>query len=122
MKVWIFQTGEPLPTDAGQPRPMRAMNLANALLARGHNVVLWSSCFNHQDKVHRYCEFTSQSIHPRLTINLIASRGYKKHIGLARLIDHAQMAYSLSKRLASSQDETPDVAFVGFPLLKQLWS
>jgi len=115
MRVWIFQTGEPLHSDAGQPRPMRAMNLANVLLARGHEVVLWSSCFNHQDKVHRCREFTARSHRPGLTINLIPSRGYKKHIGLARLIDHAQMAHAISARLAGSLDEKPDVAFVGFP-------
>lgn len=115
MKVWIFQTGEPLPSDAGHPRPMRAMNLVDALLARGHEVVLWSSCFNHQEKIHRYREFTSLSHGPRLTIKLIPSRGYTKHISVARLIDHAQMARALSAKLASLVDDKPDVAFVGFP-------
>jgi len=91
------------------------MNLANALLARGHEVVLWSSCFNHQDKVHRCREFAARPMCPGLTIKLIPSRGYKRHIGIARVIDHIQMAYALSTQLASSHDEKPDVAFVGFP-------
>ena len=115
MKVWILQTGEPLHCDAGVPRPMRAMNLANALLERGHEVVIWSSGFNHQNKAHRCTEFASVSPMSGLTINLIPSRGYEKHIGTDRLIDHAQLAFALSKRLGSSLDVLPDVAFVGFP-------
>ena len=51
MKIWIFQSGEPLHTDADNLRPMRAMNLANVLLDMGHEVVLWSSSFFHQENV-----------------------------------------------------------------------
>ena len=51
--IWILQTGEPLPSDDGSHRPMRAINLANALTSAGHNVVLWSAAFNHQTKAHR---------------------------------------------------------------------
>jgi len=40
MNVWILQTGEPLHIDAGHPRPMRAMNLANALVKAGHIVLM----------------------------------------------------------------------------------
>ena len=53
LTIWLLQTGEPLHIDAGNPRPMRAMNLANALVAAGHKVVLWSSSFYHQEKRHR---------------------------------------------------------------------
>jgi hypothetical protein len=30
---------------------MRAMNLANTLIIKGHNVVIWSSGFYHQKKI-----------------------------------------------------------------------
>lgn len=115
MIVWILQTGEPLHCDAGSPRPMRAMNLANALVARGHNVVLWSACFYHQEKRHRCEGFRSLAVNENLTINLIPSRGYKRNIGLGRLVDHAQLAYNLSKVLKMGQFGVPDVAFVGYP-------
>ena len=36
MDIWILQTGEPLHSDKGNPRPMRAMNLSNKLVERGH--------------------------------------------------------------------------------------
>jgi hypothetical protein len=47
--VWVFQTGEPLHIDGNNARPMRAMNLSNALVQSGHRVVLWSSAFYHQE-------------------------------------------------------------------------
>lgn len=33
--------------------PMRAMNLANVLVQKGQRVALWTSGFNHQQKIHR---------------------------------------------------------------------
>ena len=57
MIFWIFQTGEPLPSDQINPRKMRAYNLADILVSNGHKVVIWSSTFNHQDKIHRYKKF-----------------------------------------------------------------
>lgn len=115
MKVWLLQTGEPLHIDEGSPRPMRAMNLANALMARGHEVVLWSSAFYHQEKRHRSSEFKSFKVNNNLTINLIPSPGYKKNIGLGRLYDHALLARNLYKLLTSNAYTPPDVAFIGYP-------
>lgn len=114
MRVWIFQTGEPIHSDQGNPRPMRAMNLAGALVDSGHRVTLWSSAFYHQEKRHRAHEFQKIRINDLLEIRLIPSRGYKKNIGSARLIDHAGLAMNLKKILAS-EHELPDVAFVGYP-------
>ena len=54
MKIWILQTGEPLHIDKSGLRPMRAMNLSNALIEKGHDVVLWSSDFDHFSKKHRF--------------------------------------------------------------------
>jgi len=115
VKVWILQTGEPLHCDGGNPRPMRAMNLADMLVGRGHSVVIWSSAFYHQEKVHRTTKFESLKINDLLTINLIPSVGYKKNIGLSRLIDHAQLAWNLSRILEKDIFTKPDVAFVGYP-------
>lgn len=115
MKVWIFQTGEPLQSDGDSVRPMRAINLSNALIERGHKVVIWSSGFFHQEKRQRCLEFKSIVINGQLTINLVPSRGYKRNIGIGRLIDHAQLAMNLSKILESGEFSAPDFAFVGYP-------
>jgi glycosyltransferase involved in cell wall biosynthesis len=114
MRVWILQTGEPLHIDKGNPRPMRAINLSDKLVSAGHHVVLWSSSFNHQKKIHRSVGYRAYNVNNNLEIRLIPSRGYKNHIGFGRLTDHAQMAWNLSKLL--KQEKTiPDVAFIGYP-------
>ena len=40
--------------DGPHVRGMRAMNLADALVERGHRVTIWSTDFHHQEKRHRY--------------------------------------------------------------------
>lgn len=116
MKIWIFQTGEPLHTDPDFPRPMRAMNLANALIDEGHQVVVWSSAFYHQKKKHRTKKFVSLVVSDNLKVNLIPSRGYGRNIGFSRLKDHYELGKNLSFELdRTTQEDTPDIAFVGFP-------
>lgn len=114
LTVWLLQTGEPLHIDDQSARPMRAMNLANALVEKGHKVVLWSSAFYHQEKRHRSTEFTTIQVNSSLEIRLIASPGYSRNIGPKRLWDHAIMAKNLKRELAKITD-TPDVAFLGYP-------
>ncbi len=114
LNIWILQTGEPLHIDGANTRPMRAMNLSNALVEAGHKVVLWSSAFYHQEKRHRKTPQERIKYSENLEIRLIPSCGYKRNIGLARFIDHAQLALSLKKMLKQDND-LPDVAFIGYP-------
>lgn len=114
MKVWILQTGEPIPGDAGHPRPMRAMNLSKALSAAGHQVVLWSSAFNHQEKRHRLPGSTHEDEDPGIVVRLIDSPGYQRNIGPGRLWDHLVLARNLANEL-DLESTVPDVAFVGYP-------
>lgn len=114
LTVWLLQTGEPLHSDAGHPRPMRAMNLANALVDAGHKVVVWSSAFYHQEKSHRARTATTITISTQLEIRLVPSPGYSRNIGLGRLWDHAVLGYRLV-RLLDRETVPPDVAFIGYP-------
>lgn len=114
LTFWLLQTGEPLHIDDQSVRPMRAMNLANALVENGHKVVLWSSAFYHQEKRHRTTSFCSFQISNNLEIRLIPSPGYSSNIGPKRLWDHAVMAQNLKKQLARTNDK-PSVAFIGYP-------
>ena len=113
LTVWLLQTGEPLHIDAGNPRPMRAMNLANALVAAGHNVVLWSTVFYHQEKRHRDCA-ERINISAQLEIRLIQSPGYVRNIGPGRLWDHAVLGRNFKQTL-NKETQPPDVAFIGYP-------
>lgn len=114
LTVWLLQTGEPLHTDPGDPRPMRAMNLANALTAAGHRVVIWSSAFYHQEKRHRCRHAERIVVFPLLEIRLIPSPGYSRNIGFGRLWDHIVLARNL-KHFLNKENTVPDVAFIGYP-------
>jgi len=78
MLIWILQTGEPLQSDRQDVRPMRAINLSNALVAAGHDVVLWSSDFYHQEKRHRFGENRSIRLSDSFEIRLLKSLGIKE--------------------------------------------
>jgi glycosyltransferase involved in cell wall biosynthesis len=119
VKIWILQTGEPLQIDSSGSRPMRAMNLSKALIDQGHHVTLWSSDFDHFSKQHRYGVENTINFSRQLTIRLIKSRGYKSHIGLSRLFDHAQLGWNLRKMLR--HETAPDVAFIGYPPIEPAW-
>lgn len=114
LNIWVLQTGEPLHCDGGNPRPMRAMNLADAAVRHGHRVTIVSSAFNHTEKLHRATTFRSIEIKEGLRICLIPSPGYQSHKGLARLYDHAVLAFNLKKWLGGEAVK-PDVVFIGYP-------
>jgi glycosyltransferase involved in cell wall biosynthesis len=117
MKVWIFQTGEPLPGDSTDFRSMRAMNLTKSLLMKGHKVVLWSSQFDHINKKQR--DFSEIESNENLEIKLVPSRGYTATISFARILDHVELAFNLRRMLRNQKP--PDVLFVGFPPIESSW-
>ena len=115
MHICIFQTGEPLHIDDGNYRPMRAMLLADKLLENGYKVTIISSSFFHQRKTFRSNGFKTVFPKKNLTINLIPSCGYRKHIGFKRLIDHILLAINLNKFLQKNTNFKPDKIFLGYP-------
>jgi glycosyltransferase involved in cell wall biosynthesis len=115
MKIWIIQTGEPLHVDGGALRKMRAMNLADFLISRGHEVVIYSTTFNHTLKRQRFVKTSEIKINRQLSYVLIKSPGYKKNISIGRLVDHAILALNFRLYLNRSDIVLPDAAFVGYP-------
>ena len=120
MRVWILQTGEPLHIDNPNLRPMRGMNLSNELVKQGHEVWFISSDFDHFSKSHRNQSNQIIKVNSNLNLWLIKSRGYKRHIGIQRLLDHAQLGFQLRK--IYSRLPVPDVAFIGYPPIESAWS
>ena len=120
LTIWLLQTGEPVHTDAGNPRPMRAINLADSLSSRGHKVVIWTSAFFHQEKRHRFLHYSVIDFSDKIQIRFIPSPGYTSNIGLGRLWDHFHLARNL-RRALSSESQRPDVAFIGYPPIESSW-
>jgi len=119
MNVWIVQTAEPLHFDNDGLRPMRAMNLADALNSYEDHVTIWSSNFHHYTKKHRFNSNITFYQREKLEYKLFTSKGYKTHKGISRLIDHIQMAFNLNRMLRKS--DKPDVAFIGYPPIEVAW-
>jgi len=116
MKIWILQTGEFLQIDKNKGRPMRAINLSEYFLKRGHSVNLLSSDFSHQLKLHRNNRFTVKYLEPNFQITLIPSLGYKKNISLRRLLDHFILGLNTFKYLLKiTPNNYPDFVFIGYP-------
>ena len=88
MKIWILQTGEFLQIDKDKGRPMRAINLSEYFLKKGHSVNLLSSDFSHQLKIHRNKKLTIKNLEANFQITLIPSPGYSTNISLKRLLYH----------------------------------
>jgi len=119
MKIWILQTGEPLQIDDCGARAMRAINLSNSLVNKGHIVTLWSANFDHFTKRHRYKKSRTIKYKNNLQIKLIDSVGYKKNQGIKRLFDHAQLAFNLN--IALKKEQVPDIAFIGYTPIEVAW-
>ncbi len=117
LRIWVFQSGEPLHQDKSGMRAMRAMNLTDELVLRGHHVTLWSSRFDHFTHTHRMEK--SRKVSSQLEIKLVNSTGYRRNLGIGRIVDHAILALNLKREL--SKCKPPDVAFIGYPPIETAW-
>lgn len=54
MNIWIVEAVKPLPVLGSTYRDLQCGMLAKALVANGHEVVWWSSTFDHMRKMHRF--------------------------------------------------------------------
>ena len=92
LNVWLITIGEPLPTDEGTERLMRAGILAEKLVQSEHDVTWWSSTFNHATKVERAHKDILHELSPRYRIYLLHARPYRKNVSLSRIWNHLGLA------------------------------
>lgn len=116
MRVWLLTVGEPLPTDATSDREWRTGMLARQLVERGHDVVWWSSAFDHFRKVSRLPVDTPIAVSPRLTVWHLSGTEYRRNVSVARLLNHWQVARRF--RTLAPEQPRPDVILCSLPTLE----
>lgn len=116
MRIWLLTIGEPLPIDEGNVRLLRTGILANILVGQGHEVVWWSSTFDHAKKKHRSLTDRTLKIQDSLTLRLLHSTGYKSNISIARVLNHYGIARKFSQYAQS--EIKPDIILSSLPTLE----
>ena len=117
MKVWIVEIAEPLPVVDGSFRDLRCGILSKALLSRGHQVLWWTSTFDHMRKRHRFVEPQSVQVQPGFQLRLLHGPAYQTNISLNR-IRHNWAVAGAFQREASRWSDQPDILFVCVPTLE----
>ena len=116
MRVWLVTIGEPLPIDGnGGDRLFRAGIFAAKLAAAGHEVLWWTSTFDHVRKQHRFPVDKLLPLESGVQLKLIHGCGYSKNVSLRRLFDHAILGWKFARQ--SAQMSTPDVILCSLPSL-----
>ena len=116
MRIWLITVGEPLPINGANERFYRTGILANLLVSKGHEVVWWTSTFDHIIKRQRFDRDTTIHINDCFNIRLLYSVSYKKNISIARIINHYMIARKFS-RLAGLESQ-PDIILCSFPTIE----
>ena len=127
MKIWINNPFDFLPGEGA--RLQRYGLLAQALVKAGHQVVWWSSDWNHIKKEKREGASDRSPVQMGETprqgeadpeIRLIKTLPYFKNIGLRRLLSHWLYARAW-ERLAWNEQEMPDLIICSAPPLSTGW-
>ncbi|MCX7890844.1 MAG: glycosyltransferase family 4 protein [Burkholderiales bacterium] len=116
MRIWLVTVGEPLPIDAGSPRLLRAGILAERLWRAGHEVVWWTSSFDHTAKRHRSVTDDTITLRERYTLKLMHGPGYRRNVSLARMRDHRIVARKFAAQAPA--EPRPDVVVASYPTIE----
>src|SRR5213593_3904963 len=117
MRIWLTELTEPLPLAAGA-RLMRCGVLAQALARQGHDVLWWSSAFDHSGKSYRTAATGTETltVAPTYRIRLLPGPPYRRNVSLARVRHHRAVARAFAER--APQEAVPDLIFCSLPTLE----
>jgi glycosyltransferase involved in cell wall biosynthesis len=110
MKIWIINPFDNLPVEGY--RPQRYWLMAEAFVAAGHDVVLWTQNWSHAKKARRE-ELPSQT---SFELKYVSVPGYGSNISLKRVWSHWRFAKNWRKT-AEAQEEKPQLIIVSSPPL-----
>ncbi len=115
MRVWLVQRAESTPhDDGGNRRLLRIGILANILQDQGHEVVWWTSSFDHVAKKKRYQQSTRILVKKNYYIQYLKCFGYKKNISLSRFLDNHVVSRQFNK-VAAHDKKKPDIILTSVP-------
>jgi len=116
MQIWLITIGEPLQINNAGDRLYRTGMLANLLVQRGHEVVWWTSTFDHVRKIQRFDSDRTINKSNNLKIKLLHSIRYKKNISISRFINHYLIGCKFYKY--AQRESKPDIILCSLPTLK----
>jgi len=115
MRVWLLQRAEPTPhDDEGSQRLLRTGTVASMLAQRGHEVLWWTSTFDHYNRRHRYENDTRVEVAGAFSIQYLRGCGYRRNVSLSRLRDNHEVANRFAI-LAAGEPSRPDVILASLP-------
>jgi glycosyltransferase involved in cell wall biosynthesis len=117
MKIWFVTIGEPVPLDVSfKDRLHRAGMMATAFSSAGHEVVWWTSGFDHFQKRRIVQSNKEVAPGPNFRIRIIKAPGYRRNVSLARLHDHYQVRRRFTK-WAQMDSERPQLIVSSLPTI-----
>ena len=117
LNIWLVTVGEPLPTDVGHARLLRAGMLARLMRLRGHEVHWWTSAFDHQKKRVRSSSYQALRSEDGTTIHLLPGRPYGNNVSLLRMRNHREVAAAFSAAAARASVQA-DVILASYPTIE----
>lgn len=116
MIFWLITVGEPLPVvDPGNPRLLRTGALARKLVQDGHQVLWWTSTFDHYRKQQRAPEDRSFDWEGG-TVRMLRSVGYRANVSVRRFVEHAGVARKFARE--AKAQARPDVILASLPTIE----
>lgn len=119
MKIWIAEISDFLPKIDGDNRLYRAGMLAKAFVDAEHEVLWWSSTFNHQLRKQRFDVSTTIEIEKNFRLRLLYGLGYGRSISFGRWRHNRAVAKEFAREIAATPiDELPDLIYACLPTLE----
>ncbi len=119
MHIWLIEISDFLPKIDGDNRLYRAGMLAKALVEAGHEVLWWTSTFNHQLRRQRFNISTTIDIQKNYRLRLLYGPGYNRSISVGRWKHNRTIAREFAREIAETPtSEHPDIIYACLPTLE----
>lgn len=113
-RIWIVETGDPLPLLGRNVRLFRAAQIARRLTAGDASVVWWSAAFDHLQKRYIANGKSEVDLSPGMTARLLWGRRYTANVSLARIVNHRQVAQRF-RQWARRDPQRPGAIYCCYP-------